>query len=252
MTFKLGDRRDRLVPAAPADPGPRVRPVRRLDRPARADRGAAPARRPRRRHHRLRVRVDLQPLRLRGDDHRDARHADPAGGRRRGEGAREAVREARDHAAARQAVHRRRAAGQLAARRVRRRRDGRVRPDARRRRSRRRSSRASGSRQPASQFDKRKGIATDEHRRTTVPHIYAVGDCAGYWQLAHTAFREGEVAAENALRPRRGRRQPRGAAPDLHRPGDRRRRAHRGAGARAVRRRCRRSASSRGSRTPGQ
>ena len=30
------------------------------------------------------------------------------------------------------------------------------------------------------------------------PHIYAVGDCAGYWQLAHTAFREGEVAAENA------------------------------------------------------
>src|ERR671937_1148064 len=49
------------------------------------------------------------------------------------------------------------------------------------------------------EFDKRKGIAADEHRRTTVQHIYAVGDCAGYWQLAHTAFREGEVAAENAL-----------------------------------------------------
>ena len=49
------------------------------------------------------------------------------------------------------------------------------------------------------EFDPRKGIATDEHRRTTVPHVYAVGDCAGYWQLAHTAFREGEVAAENAL-----------------------------------------------------
>ena len=48
------------------------------------------------------------------------------------------------------------------------------------------------------ELDPRKGIATDEHRRTTVPHIYAVGDCAGYWQLAHTAFREGEVAAENA------------------------------------------------------
>src|SRR5205085_11417675 len=30
------------------------------------------------------------------------------------------------------------------------------------------------------QFDKRKGIAADEHRRTTVSHIYAVGDCAGY------------------------------------------------------------------------
>jgi len=48
------------------------------------------------------------------------------------------------------------------------------------------------------EFDPRKGIAADEHRRTTVQHIYAVGDCAGYWQLAHTAFREGEVAAENA------------------------------------------------------
>jgi dihydrolipoamide dehydrogenase len=47
------------------------------------------------------------------------------------------------------------------------------------------------------QFD-RSGVATDDHRRTNVPHIYAVGDCAGYWQLAHTAFREGEVAAENA------------------------------------------------------
>src|SRR5262245_54694576 len=48
------------------------------------------------------------------------------------------------------------------------------------------------------ELDRRTGIDTDEHRRTTVPHIYAVGDCAGYWQLAHTAFREGEVAAENA------------------------------------------------------
>jgi dihydrolipoamide dehydrogenase len=46
-------------------------------------------------------------------------------------------------------------------------------------------------------FD-RKGVGTDDHRRTNVPHIYAVGDCAGYWQLAHTGFREGEVAAENA------------------------------------------------------
>src|SRR5919108_5644883 len=49
------------------------------------------------------------------------------------------------------------------------------------------------------ELDKKKGIAADEHRRTTVSHVYAVGDCAGYWQLAHTAFREGEVAAENAL-----------------------------------------------------
>jgi dihydrolipoamide dehydrogenase len=48
------------------------------------------------------------------------------------------------------------------------------------------------------EFDPKKGIATDDHRRTTAAHVYAVGDCAGYWQLAHTAFREGEVAAENA------------------------------------------------------
>jgi dihydrolipoamide dehydrogenase len=45
-------------------------------------------------------------------------------------------------------------------------------------------------------FD-RKAITTDATRKTSVPHIYAVGDVAGYWQLAHTAFREGEVAAEN-------------------------------------------------------
>jgi dihydrolipoyl dehydrogenase len=48
------------------------------------------------------------------------------------------------------------------------------------------------------EYDKRSGIDTDDHRRTSVSHIYAAGDCAGYWQLAHTAFREGEVAAENA------------------------------------------------------
>jgi dihydrolipoamide dehydrogenase len=48
------------------------------------------------------------------------------------------------------------------------------------------------------QFDRRTGVLTDDRRRTTVRNIYAVGDCAGYWQLAHTAFCEGEVAAENA------------------------------------------------------
>ncbi len=47
-------------------------------------------------------------------------------------------------------------------------------------------------------FDQRAGIETDAHRRTSVPHIYAAGDVAGYWQLAHTSFREGEIAAENA------------------------------------------------------
>jgi dihydrolipoamide dehydrogenase len=57
---------------------------------------------------------------------------------------------------------------------------------------------AIGLEQAGIEFDRRTGIVADEQRRTSVPHIYAVGDCAGYWQLAHTAFREGEVAAENA------------------------------------------------------
>jgi dihydrolipoamide dehydrogenase len=47
-------------------------------------------------------------------------------------------------------------------------------------------------------YDRARGIQSDERRLTSVPGIYAVGDVAGYWQLAHTAFREGEVAAENA------------------------------------------------------
>ena len=46
-------------------------------------------------------------------------------------------------------------------------------------------------------YDEKRGIRTDGTRRTGQPHIYAVGDVAGYWQLAHSAFREGEVAAEN-------------------------------------------------------
>ena len=55
----VGDRRDRLVSAAPADRRARLAALRRLDRLARAGAGAAAARRPRRRHHRLRVRLDL-------------------------------------------------------------------------------------------------------------------------------------------------------------------------------------------------
>ena len=48
-------------------------------------------------------------------------------------------------------------------------------------------------------FDARKGVSTDRHMRTSVPHIFVAGDVAGQWQLAHTSFREGEIAAENAL-----------------------------------------------------
>jgi dihydrolipoamide dehydrogenase len=49
------------------------------------------------------------------------------------------------------------------------------------------------------EYDRRAGISTDQRMRTSVPSIYAVGDVAGRFQLAHTSFREGEVAAENAL-----------------------------------------------------
>jgi dihydrolipoamide dehydrogenase len=45
----------------------------------------------------------------------------------------------------------------------------------------------------------RRRIPVDGSMRTNVPHIFATGDVAGNWQLAHTAFREGEVAAENAV-----------------------------------------------------
>jgi dihydrolipoamide dehydrogenase len=48
-------------------------------------------------------------------------------------------------------------------------------------------------------FDQRTGVDVDLHMRSSVPHIYAVGDVAGVYQLAHSAFREGEIAAENAL-----------------------------------------------------
>jgi len=55
-----------------------------------------------------------------------------------------------------------------------------------------------GLEQAGISFDPKRGIQTDERRRTNIAHIYAAGDVAGHWQLAHTAFFEGEIAAENA------------------------------------------------------
>ena len=103
---------------------------------------------PRRRHHRLRVRLDLQPLRHRGDDRRDAAEPHPGRGRGRREGAPEGVQEARDHAAPLQAVHPDRRPRRASDRPLRRGRDGRLRPDARLGRSRRarRGHRAGGGR----------------------------------------------------------------------------------------------------------
>ena len=145
----------------------------------------------------------------------------------------EGVQEARDRAPPRQAVHAGRRPRHAPRRPLRRGRDGRGRPDARLRRSRGRSSTGSGSRRRASQFD-RNGIATDDHRRTNVPHIYAAGDVAGYWQLAHTGVPRGRGRGRERDGARGRDRRARRAAADLHRSGDRRRRAHRGAGERAA------------------
>lgn len=46
-------------------------------------------------------------------------------------------------------------------------------------------------------FDR--GILTDEQCRTNVPGVYAVGDVNGRHMLAHTAYREAEVAVANIL-----------------------------------------------------
>jgi dihydrolipoamide dehydrogenase len=39
-------------------------------------------------------------------------------------------------------------------------------------------------------------IVADNHLRTNVPHVYAVGDCIGGYMLAHKAYADGIVAAE--------------------------------------------------------
>ncbi len=44
-------------------------------------------------------------------------------------------------------------------------------------------------------------IATDDHMQTNVPHIYAVGDCAGLHEIVHIAVQQGELAAHNIAHP---------------------------------------------------
>lgn len=45
----------------------------------------------------------------------------------------------------------------------------------------------------------KKEIKTDEHMQTNIPHIYAIGDVAGGYQLAHAAYAEGEAAVAHIL-----------------------------------------------------
>ncbi len=48
------------------------------------------------------------------------------------------------------------------------------------------------------QMDRNK-VVVDDHMRTNIPGIYAIGDLSGKTQLAHTAMTEGEIAAENCM-----------------------------------------------------
>lgn len=45
----------------------------------------------------------------------------------------------------------------------------------------------------------RQGVKVNEYMQTSHPHIYAAGDLTGFSLLAHTAYREGEVAINHIL-----------------------------------------------------
>jgi pyruvate/2-oxoglutarate dehydrogenase complex dihydrolipoamide dehydrogenase (E3) component len=46
-------------------------------------------------------------------------------------------------------------------------------------------------------------IDTDSHMRSSVPHIYAAGDCTGLHEIVHIAIQQAEVAAYNIANPSR-------------------------------------------------
>ncbi len=48
-------------------------------------------------------------------------------------------------------------------------------------------------------------ILTNEHQRTSAPHIYAAGDCCGPHEIVHIAIQQGEIAAHNIAHPDRPR-----------------------------------------------
>jgi pyruvate/2-oxoglutarate dehydrogenase complex dihydrolipoamide dehydrogenase (E3) component len=44
-------------------------------------------------------------------------------------------------------------------------------------------------------------IVTNRHMQTSVPHIYAVGDCTGLHEIVHIAIQQGEIAGHNIASP---------------------------------------------------
>jgi pyruvate/2-oxoglutarate dehydrogenase complex dihydrolipoamide dehydrogenase (E3) component len=46
-------------------------------------------------------------------------------------------------------------------------------------------------------------IATNDQMQTSLPHIYAAGDCTGLHEIVHIAIQQGEVAAHNLAHPDR-------------------------------------------------
>jgi pyruvate/2-oxoglutarate dehydrogenase complex dihydrolipoamide dehydrogenase (E3) component len=42
---------------------------------------------------------------------------------------------------------------------------------------------------------------TNSKMQTTVPHIYAAGDCTGLYEIVHIAIQQGEIAAHNIIHP---------------------------------------------------
>lgn len=49
------------------------------------------------------------------------------------------------------------------------------------------------------EIDEKGWVKVNSRMQTSVPHVYAVGDTVGGYQLAHVAYMEGEIAAENAM-----------------------------------------------------
>jgi dihydrolipoamide dehydrogenase len=62
-----------------------------------------------------------------------------------------------------------------------------------------RAPRTEGLEAAGVQLDERGNIAVDDHLRTTVPEVYAVGDVVASPQLAHVAFEEAIVAIKTLL-----------------------------------------------------